>query len=247
MLNLSCADLAIAVTAWEMKFQTKMRRKPHPWIAHNFTDPIHLSVGFGLSLKILSGWDLRVWPDTKSMAIYSSGYPTAAQPSPPIRAAGGSCASNGSCLGLVTQPFAPICSLAGSVQVSVSSTADAGGWQRQEAECGCSRAPVRAGAVSTPAGRAHFHLLNTARSCCQFCVPCLCYSFKTSAVKGLQAGTFWRKPDLCVQQVCKGSLTLSYYPFVLMTQDMLQIKFFRGKGAGLLLGCFQTIFSNFCS
>lgn len=33
MLNLSCADLAIAVTAWEMKIQTKMQKekpKKHP-------------------------------------------------------------------------------------------------------------------------------------------------------------------------------------------------------------------------
>lgn len=28
MLNLSCADLAIAVTAWEMKIQTKMQKNP---------------------------------------------------------------------------------------------------------------------------------------------------------------------------------------------------------------------------
>lgn len=28
MLNISCADLAIAVTAWEMKIQTKMKKNP---------------------------------------------------------------------------------------------------------------------------------------------------------------------------------------------------------------------------
>lgn len=221
-----------------MKIQTKMQKKKtnkkHPWIAHNCIDPIHLSEGFGLVFKILSGWDLSVWPD---MAIYISGCRTAAEPSPPIRTAGtgagGSCVGNGSCLGLVTKPCAPVCSLAGSVQVSVSSTADTGGWQsnpsqvsqRQAAVRGWSHIPVQVRALSTPAGLVPTSIYLTL---CQVFVLVLCLLcppfvilLQTITVKGLQAETFWRKPNYFVQQVWKGSLTLSYYPFVLMTKDVL--------------------------
>lgn len=103
--------------------------------------------------------------------------------------AGGSSIRNGSCLGLVTRPFAPICSIAWSVQVSVSSTADTGDRQRQPkqgqvsqrqaAVCGCSRVPVGVGAVSKPAG----HVLTSACfTLCQVFVPVLCVPCPSSVV-----------------------------------------------------------------
>lgn len=162
----------------------------HTWIARNCIDPVHLSGGFGLNFKILSGWDLNVWPDNESMAIYSSGCPTAAQPSPPIPTAGGSCARNGSCLGSFTNPFASICSLAWSVQASVSSTAGTGGWQEQP------KARLARGRqlhVPVPISPSKWELCprlqdlcslpsaqHSARSLCHFCVLFLSFFCKQS-------------------------------------------------------------------
>lgn len=137
------------------------------------------------------------------MAIYSSGCLTAAQLSPPIPTvgAGGSCGRNGSCLGSVTEPFAPLCGLAWSVQASVSSTTETGGWQKQPkprptqpAACGCSHIPIQVGAVSTPAGHV---LTSICSTLCQVFVPLLCVLCPSSVilsqtvtVKGLRAELF---------------------------------------------------------
>lgn len=163
--------------------------------------------------------------------------------------AGGSSVRNGSCLGLATKPFALVCSLAWSVQASVISRADTGGWVSQQQAVGAVRISPSKWELCppTPAGRV---LTSVCSTLCQIFVPVLsffCCSF-TVPIKGLQGEAFWRKPDLYVQQVWKGTLTtLSYCPFVLTTQDMLQIMLFRVKGEGLLLGCCQKMFSNFCS
>lgn len=69
MLNRSCADLAIAVAAWEKKTKNKPKPK-RPRIAHNCIDPIHLSRGFGLNFRILNAWGARIY----SFPLLSQNY-----------------------------------------------------------------------------------------------------------------------------------------------------------------------------
>lgn len=88
--------------------------------------------------------------------------------------AGGSSVRNGSCLGLGTKPFTLVCSLAWSVQASVISRADTGGWVSQQQAAGAVRISPSKWELcpSTLAGRV---LTSICSTLCQVFVPVLSF------------------------------------------------------------------------